>query len=204
MLGARRRYQHAGPPRRHPLRHRPRLRGHRALDARLRADLGRARGSAYIPSGTRPRRSSIIALRVAAGVLYLAKEVLIPLALAILLSFMLAPAVRRLEQWKLPRLAATLIVALFAFAVVFGIAGVAASQAVSLGAQLPEYRQNIVKKIRALRHPKHDSNLGKAAEAIKDIEKEAAPERPPVPVKESPANAFEATAEYVAPVAKPL
>jgi len=160
--------------------------------------------SAYISSGTRPKRSTVIALLVAAAVLYLAQEVLIPLAVALLLAFLLAPAVRRLEQWKLGRVASTLIVALVGFGLIFGIAGVAGSQAVSLGAQLPEYRHNIAKKIRALRHPKSDTNIGKAAEAIKDIEKEAAPERPPIPVKESPANAFEATADFMAPVAKPL
>jgi predicted PurR-regulated permease PerM len=160
--------------------------------------------SAYISSGTRPKRSAIIALLVAAAVLYLAKEVLIPVAVAILLSFLLAPAVRRLEQWKLGRVPSTLIVALLGFGAIFGIAGVAGSQAISLGAQLPEYRHNIVQKIHALRHPKHDSNIGKATEAIKDIEKEAAPERPPIPVKESPANAFEATVDFMGPVAKPL
>ena len=160
--------------------------------------------SAYISSGTRPKRSAIIALLVAAAVLYLAKEVLIPVAVAILLSFLLAPAVRRLEQWKLGRVPSTLIVALLGFGAIFGIAGVAGSQAISLGAQLPEYRHNIVQKIRALRHPKHDSNIGKATEAIKDIEKEAAPDRPPIPVKESPANAFEATLDFMGPVAKPL
>ena len=160
--------------------------------------------SAYISSGTRPKRSAIIALLVAAAVLYLAKEVLIPVAVAILLSFLLAPAVRRLEQWKLGRVPSTLIVALLGFGAIFGIAGVAGSQAISLGAQLPEYRHNIVQKIHALRHPKHDSNIGKATEAIKDIEKEAAPDRPPIPVKESPANAFEATVDFMGPVAKPL
>src|SRR5439155_8857207 len=162
------------------------------------------RVSAYLSSRTRPGRSSVIALLIAAGVLYLAKQVLIPLAMAILLSFLLVPAVRRLEHWKLPRLAATLIVSLFGFGVIFAIAGVAASQAVSLGAQLPQYRHNIVQKIHALRHPKRSSSIGKAAEAIKDIQKEAAPEQPPIPVKESPANAFEATADFMAPVAKPL
>jgi predicted PurR-regulated permease PerM len=160
--------------------------------------------SAYISSGTRPRRSSVIALLIAAAVLYFAKEVLIPVAMAILLSFLLAPAVRRLEQWKLGRAASTLIVALFAFGVVFAFAGFAATQAVSLGAKLPEYRHNIVKKIHALRHPKHESAIGKAAEAIKDIEKEAAPERPPIPVKESPGTPLEAFTDFVAPVAKPL
>ena len=160
--------------------------------------------SAYISSGTRPKRSSLIALLITAAVLYLAQEVLIPLAVALLLAFLMAPAVRRLEEWKLGRVPSTLIVALVGFGIIFGIAGIAGAQAVSLGGQLPEYRQNIVKKIRALRHPKKDSNIGKAAEAIKDIEKEAAPERPPVPVKETPANAFEATVDYLAPVAKPL
>ena len=160
--------------------------------------------SAYISSGTRPRRSAVIALLVAAGVLWLAKEVLIPVALAILLSFVLAPAVKRLEQWKLGRVASTLIVALLGFGVIFAVFGVAATQAVSLGAKLPEYRHNIVEKIHALRHPKKDSNIGRAAEAIKDIEQEAAPERPPIPVKESPATPFEAFADFMTPVAKPL
>jgi predicted PurR-regulated permease PerM/methylmalonyl-CoA mutase cobalamin-binding subunit len=160
--------------------------------------------SPYISSDTGPRRSSIIALLIAAGVLYLAKEVLVPVAMAILFSFLLAPAVRRLEAWKLGRVAATLIVALFGFGVIFGVAGIAAMQAVSLGAKLPEYRHNIVNKIHALRHPKHESAIGKAAEAIKDIEKEAAPERPPIPVKESPGTPLEAFTDFVTPVAKPL
>ena len=160
--------------------------------------------SAYISSGTRPNRSSIIALLVAAAVLYLAQEVLIPLAVAILLAFLLAPLVRRLEQWRLGRIPSTVLVALLGFGLIFGIAGVAGSQAVQLGAQLPEYRHNIVKKINALRHPQRDSNIGKATEAIKDIERQAAPERPPVPVKETPANAFEAMVDFLAPVAKPL
>jgi predicted PurR-regulated permease PerM/methylmalonyl-CoA mutase cobalamin-binding subunit len=160
--------------------------------------------SPYVSSASRPRASSVIALLVAAAVLYLAKEVLIPLALAILFSFLLAPAVRRLEQWKLGRIPSTLIVALLGFGVIFAVAGVAATQAVSLGAKLPEYRHNIVEKIHALRHPKRDSNIGKAAEAIKDIEKEAAPDRPPVPVKETPGTPIEAFAQFIAPVAAPL
>ncbi len=119
--------------------------------------------SAYISSGTRPRRSVVIALLIVAGVLYLAKEVLVPLAVAILFAFLLAPAVRRLEQWKLPRLAATLIVVLFAFAVVASIAGVAASQAVALGAQLPEYRQNIVKTSK--KRPRRSSRRSRSRRA---------------------------------------
>ena len=151
----------------------------------------------------RPRRSSLIGLVIAAAVLYLAADVLIPLALAILLAFLLAPAVRRLERSKLGRVGATMIVSCLGFGVILGVSAVAAMQAVSLAAKLPEYRQNIVGKIHALRHPDRRSTIGRAAEAIKDIEKQAAPERPPMPVKETPGSAFEALAQLVAPVAKP-
>ena len=154
-------------------------------------------------SVARPRRSPFIALVIATAVLYLAADVLVPLAVAILLSFLLAPAVRRLERWKLGRVAATIIVSFLGFGLILGVSAIATAQAVSLAAKLPEYRQNIVKKIHALRHPDRRSTLGKAAEAIKDIEKQAAPDRPPVPVKETPGSAFEALADFLAPVAKP-
>ena len=159
---------------------------------------------AYSTGGTRGRRASFIALVIVTAVLYLAAEVLIPLAIATLLAFLAAPAVRRLERWKLPRVAATLVVAAVGFGVIFGIGAIAATQAVSLAAKLPEYRHNIATKIHALRHPDRKTTIGKAAEAIKDIERQAAPERPPLPVKETPATAFEALAQLMAPVAKPL
>jgi len=154
-------------------------------------------------SMARPRRSSLIGLVIATAVLYLAADVLIPLALAILLAFLLAPAVRRLERWKLGRVGATILVSFRGFGIILCVGAIAATQAVSLAAKLPEYRQHIVSKIHALRHPDRRSTIGKAAEAIKDIEKQAAPERPPMPVKETPATAFEALGQYLATVAKP-
>jgi predicted PurR-regulated permease PerM len=159
---------------------------------------------AYSTSGPRSRRSSFIALVIATAVLYLAADVLIPLAIAILLAFLAAPAVRRLERWKLPRWLATAVVAAVGFGVIFGIGAIAAIEGVSLAAKLPEYRHNIAAKIHALRHPDQKTTIGKATEAIKDIERQAAPERPPMPVKETPATAFEALAQVAAPVAKPL
>ncbi|HEX6158187.1 MAG TPA: AI-2E family transporter, partial [Burkholderiales bacterium] len=99
---------------------------------------------------------------IAAAILYLAREVLIPLALAILLSFLLAPVVRRLEHWRLGRVPSTLIAVLVGFSLISGIGYVAARQALSLAAKLPEYRDNIGAKIRAVRG-QQDSTLGKAA-----------------------------------------
>jgi len=149
------------------------------------------------------RASSLPGLLVAAAVLYLARDVLIPLALAILLSFLLAPVVRRLEQWRLGRVLATLAAVAIAFSAIAGIGWVATQQALSLAAKLPEYRENISKKVRAVRAPQ-EGTLGKAAEAIKDLESEAAPAAAPLPVTETPPSAFAALAEWVGPFVKPV
>lgn len=136
------------------------------------------------------------------AVLYLAKEVLIPLALAILFSFLLAPAARRLERW-LWRVPATLLVVILLFSAIGGIGVLAGKQAISLAAKLPEYRENIIKKIHAVRQPRQ-GDLAKAADAIKDLQEEAAPERPPLAVKETPGSPFEAILDFITPFAKPV
>ena len=145
----------------------------------------------------------MIGLLIAAAILYFAKEVLLPLALAALIAFLLVPAVERLERWKLGRAPSTLIVSLLALALVASIGTVAALQAVSLAAKLPEYRHTIAQKIRDLRAPKQSSDIGRAAKALKDIEQEAQPEEP-LPVKETPASAFEELALWAEPVGKPI
>ncbi|MEA3194797.1 MAG: hypothetical protein QOD26_3130 [Betaproteobacteria bacterium] len=133
--------------------------------------------------------------------LYLAKEVLIPLALASLFTFLLAPAVRRLERW-LWRIPATLIVVFLVFSLIGAIAVIAAKQAVSLAAKLPEYRENITKKIHAVQQPR-EGDLAKAAGAIKDLQEEAAAAQRPLAVKETPGSPFEAIVDFITPFAKP-
>lgn len=135
--------------------------------------------------------------------LHLARDVLIPLALAILLAFLLAPAARRLERLRLGRLGSTLAVALLGIAVVGAVGWVATNQAVSVAAKIPEYRENIAAKIRAF-HDAPDTAIGKAAEAIQELEKEAAPAAKPIAVTETPPTALAAIGEWAEPVAKPF
>ena len=150
------------------------------------------------------KTSSAVGLLVAAAILYLARDVLIPLALAILLSFLLAPLVRRLEHWRLGRVPSTVIAVVIGFSIIGGIGLVASRQALSLAAKLPEYRENIREKIHALRAPQNGT-IGKAAEAIKELENEAAPgAAAPLPVTETPPSAFAALAEMVGPFVKPI
>jgi predicted PurR-regulated permease PerM len=157
----------------------------------------------YVESGQRSRTFSLVALVVVAAILYLARDVLIPLVVAILLSFLLTPAVTLLERWRLGRVPATAVVVILGFSMIGAVGWFAASQAVSLAASLPEYRENISAKIRALRGPS-DGTLGQAAEAIRDLEEEAAPEQPPLAVKETAATPLAALMEWTAPFAKPL
>jgi predicted PurR-regulated permease PerM len=150
------------------------------------------------------KSSSLFGLIVAAAVLYLARDVLIPLALAILLSFLLAPVVRRLEHWKLGRIASTLIVVIVSFSLIGAIGWIAGAQAISLAANLPEYRANISAKIRAVKEP-GESKIAQAAEAIAELEREADPSpQEPLQVTPTAQTAFGQLAEWVAPFVKPV
>ena len=153
---------------------------------------------------TASRPSALAGLLAAAAILYLAREVLIPLALAILAAFLLAPLVRQLEHLRLGRIASSFIAVVIGFSIIGGVGWVAARQALSLAEKLPEYRENIRAKIRSVRG-QQESAIGKAAEAIKELENEAAPESPaPMPVTETPPSAFAAFAEWIGPFVHPV
>lgn len=114
---------------------------------------------------------------VVAG-LYFAREVLIPLALAILLSFLLTPVVRRLERWKLPRVAATLIVVGIAVAVIVSIGYVVAHQFVTVVEQLPQYRGQLQEKWDKLKN--HGGVIKKAEQELHNIGATSQPATQPV------------------------
>lgn len=87
------------------------------------------------------------------GALYLGREILVPLALAALLTFMLGPLATRLQRW-LGRIGAVLSVVLMMVIATLGAGWVLTSQAVDLARQLPDYKVNIQQKLRAIHVPK--------------------------------------------------
>jgi predicted PurR-regulated permease PerM len=93
--------------------------------------------------------SSII---LVVAVLYFAQEVLIPLVLALLLSFLLAPAVRGLERLRFRRVPAVLVVVGVAFGLIFLLGWTVGEQAVSLAENIPRYQDEIVAKVRRFRN----------------------------------------------------
>jgi predicted PurR-regulated permease PerM len=89
-------------------------------------------------------------LLVAIVVLYLGSGILVPLVLAVLLAFALAPLIRRLRRLHIPHVLAVLIAVLFAAAVVATIGYVVATQLVKLASDIPTYQATVTAKTQAL------------------------------------------------------
>ncbi|MDB5372904.1 MAG: hypothetical protein JWP04_1546 [Belnapia sp.] len=85
------------------------------------------------------------------AVLYFGQDLLVPLVLAVLLSFVLAPVVRLLRRIAIPRPVAVVVTVLLACAVIFGIGGLVGRQATLLAENLPTYQATIGHKLSGLR-----------------------------------------------------
>jgi predicted PurR-regulated permease PerM/methanogenic corrinoid protein MtbC1 len=102
-------------------------------------------------SPDRPQRVSLLSLALITAALYFGREVLIPLALALLISFILTPLVHGLQQLRLGRVPAVLIVVALVFGGMATVAWTMGRQVVDLAETLPKYEQNIRAKAASLR-----------------------------------------------------
>ncbi len=84
--------------------------------------------------------------------LYFGRDVLIPLALAIFLGFVLDPLVVKLRRLGMPRTPAVIVVAIATLVVIALGATFLATQVATLSARLPTYQSNIADKLKSLRH----------------------------------------------------
>lgn len=98
-----------------------------------------------------PVSSRLLTVVGAVAGLYFARVVLIPLALAVLVAFLLAPIVHWLMRRRVWRVPSVLIVVLFAFVIVGGIGTVVALQLSDLAHQLPNYEHNFHQKLDSIR-----------------------------------------------------
>jgi predicted PurR-regulated permease PerM len=95
--------------------------------------------------------SSVVTVACILGLLYFGRDVLEPLALATVLSLVLAPLIRSMRRVGLPRLPATVLSVLLAGTCVIGIGTILAFQLVAVTRDLPEYRAAIRSKIERVR-----------------------------------------------------
>ncbi len=114
---------------------------------------------------------AVVVTVVLITVLYLAKTVILPLALAMLLTFVLAPVVTWLERARLPRTVAIAVVMLAAGAVL-GCAGwTVFKQLVQVTDAIPSYTTNIQEKIQSFQQPKTTS-FGRAQRELDNLSKQ--------------------------------
>jgi predicted PurR-regulated permease PerM len=180
-------------------------------DARVLAPVGAGLGT-----------FGVIALIVTA--LYVGREVFVPVALAILFSFVLAPLVKILQRLKFPRSLAVVTVVVVAFAGVSALAMTMATQATQLAADLPLYQSTIREKISSLRGSGPGGGvLSRAADVLQELGKEldkpsaptipeafgvpkATPEQRPIPVevRQPDPGALQTLRAFLVPLIHPL
>lgn len=122
------------------------------------------------------------------SILYFVREVFIPLVLAILLSFVLAPAMRLLQRMRCPRVLAAVVIVLFAFGIISTLGTVLATGMRDLADNLPRYQTVLREKVHTLKGITAGSRtLDQAASILQDLSKELRSSAPAVSAPEAPA-----------------
>jgi predicted PurR-regulated permease PerM len=159
--------------------------------------------------------------------LYFGREIFVPIALAILLSFVLAPLVGVLQRIRVPRGLAVVSVVIIAFALIFALGSLLATQLTQLAADLPRYQSTISEKIQSFRETTAGrGTLERASGMLKDLSKEldkpkdavsplgpgsilgpktpAPPTPVPVEVRQPDPGALESLRSLISPLLHPL
>ncbi|RUU80916.1 AI-2E family transporter [Mesorhizobium sp. M7A.F.Ca.MR.362.00.0.0] len=156
-------------------------------------------GDALSAAAPHPRTSlpNVAAIVTTVAALYFGREVFLPIAIALLLTFALAPLVSALKKIGIPRIAAVIASVLGAFAALGLFSFIVATQVSELAQNIPVYQTNILTKIRSLKETGVGggilARLSKVVERVgQEIDRQdpslpaATPEKPPrepVPVE---------------------
>jgi predicted PurR-regulated permease PerM len=135
--------------------------------------------------------------------LYWAKSVFIPVALAVLLTFLLNPVVRLLQRRGLPRTPAVLLVVVLAFSVLGGISWTVTRQLTALAYELPRYKENLKHKMSDLRELGKGGIIERLQTTMKEVTGElqkATPPPPEIQPTEGPTERLSAEPEKPVPV----
>jgi predicted PurR-regulated permease PerM len=160
-------------------------------------------------SGT---RATLLTVVIVVAVLRVAQEVFIPLALAILFTFLLAPLVSRLTRWGVNRLLAVIVSVAVALTLVVALADVAFNQFTDLAHELPGYQRQLHENLTHIRGAVR-GGIADASKALEQLGKEfqrVAPSDPvpndirKVQVVEPPPTPTEMLREVIGPVLKPF
>jgi predicted PurR-regulated permease PerM len=129
---------------------------------------------AVIPAGevtAASRLLTLVGIVVVIAGLYFGRQVLIPLALAVVLAFLLTPFVALLEKGHFGRVPSVLAALVLSFALLTAAGWGVANQLMEILSDLPDYKANIHSKIEAIRAP-GSGGLSKARATVNDLSKE--------------------------------
>ncbi|WP_435926535.1 AI-2E family transporter [Mesorhizobium sp. WSM4083] len=156
-------------------------------------------GDALSAAAPHPRTSlpNVAAIVTTVAALYFGREVFLPIAIALLLTFALAPLVSALKKIGIPRIAAVIASVLGAFAALGLFSFIVATQVSELAQNIPVYQTNILTKIRSLKETGVGGGiLARLSQVVERVGQEidrqdpslpaATPEKPPrepVPVE---------------------
>jgi predicted PurR-regulated permease PerM len=124
----------------------------------------------------------ILAMIVATAVLYLARDILLPLAMATMLSVIFSPLAWRVEK-VLGRLAGTAVVVMGAIAIVGAIGYFLTTELTSVADDLVDYSPNIAAKLTAIQRyaPAGLQRIQHAVASVQEEVRRAGPKAPPTP-----------------------
>jgi len=116
--------------------------------------------------------SNFIVGVVVVAVLYFTREILVPIALAVLLSFVLAPLVRLLQRLRVPRSIAVMGAVTAALTVSLSLATMVMVEVNQLANDLPRYQSTLGDKIHNLRDAVGRAGLLNASSMLKNLDRE--------------------------------
>lgn len=115
------------------------------------------------------------------AVLYFAREIFIPISLAVLFAFLLAPLVMRLRRWGWWRVPSVLSVVTLSFVLMSVVGALVTIQLTDLGRKMPEYQHNIHQKLQTIRDSSNGL-IGRVTRVMHNFNQELKPTAPSVPV----------------------
>jgi len=144
----------------------------------------RARGITGHSTATLPSLIAVATFVLIIASLYWAQAVLIPVALAILLTFLLSPVAGAMERLALGRLPSVILVVVLTFSLLGGIGWIVTLQFGSLANELPTYRKNIRQKIADVRGAGKGGALEKVQKTVDEVKNEIQKSDTPAMAKE--------------------
>ncbi|WP_244849656.1 AI-2E family transporter [Caballeronia sp. SL2Y3] len=166
--------------------------------------------------------ASLVAVVVVICALYFGRAVMIPIILAILLSFLLAPFVDFLRRLRFGQVPSVIVAVVVALSVLTAVGALIGAQVAQLAGDLPKYQVAVERKVDSIQRMtvgRADAFLGRASRALKRLspareqEPHANEDNPaaspidqpmPVEVHEPAPSPLELAQRFLSPVISPL